>query len=77
MRRGLQGARTQKPPFRSGLVARSGLTHDPVRPIPRSLSVRLDLRPSFLITGPLTNPRMLWFCQSVAFAISAGVSSIR
>src|SRR4030095_1895014 len=30
--------------------------------------------PSFLVTCPLTNPQMLWFCQSVAFAISASVA---
>src|SRR5688572_115592 len=41
---------------------------------PASLFVDSTFRPSFFVTCPLTNPRMLWFCQSVAFAISASVA---
>ena len=41
---------------------------------PASLFVDSTFSPSFLVTCPLTNPRMLWFCQSVALAISARVA---
>jgi hypothetical protein len=42
----------------------------------RSPSVLVDstFNPIFFVSCPLTNPRIEWFCQSVAFAISASVA---
>ena len=53
---------------------RVGLAYDPVGSLSRFALRGLDFRTSFFVTCPLTNPRMLWFCHSIAFAISASVA---
>src|SRR5688572_22617811 len=69
----IQSDQRQKPPRLRRLLREIGeaLTYDSVGPFSRVALRGLDFQPSFLATCPLTNPRMLWFCQSVAFAISA------
>src|ERR1017187_5757009 len=43
---------------------------------PASFLVDSTVRPIFLVRFPLMKPRMLWFCQSVALAISASVAPL-
>src|ERR1039457_328915 len=43
---------------------------------PASFLVDSTVRPIFLVRFPLMKPRMLWFCQSVALAISAMVAPL-
>jgi hypothetical protein len=69
---------------RIGILAGNRRDHSarwPFRHIPSSVATPLlatgasaffndsTASPIFFVTFPLMNPRMLWFCQSVAFAI--------